>query len=209
MKRANPSNIFQEDEDGTRCNRHVWQLSLAQLALDANTGAGGGSLGYFAHASEKFTEARLSQTLQNVRIGGFVPPFFFVHYPYLSLQATFQRTCCLPAGTHLASSSLILFPSLSLLFNSPFLTPNLDIKVCRCRHHIINFHTYLSYGCAPRGKHGCVRGVQTILLDLNPIENDILRQLQEAHVSAVMQMCLVACHRKLQEATEARTTLLE
>ena len=128
MKRANPSNIFQEDEDGTRCNRHVWQLSLAQHALDANTWAGGGSLGYFAHASEIFTEARLSQTLQNVRIGGFVPPFFFVHYPYLSLQATFQRTCCLPAGTHLASSSLILFPSLSLLFNSPFLTPNLDIE---------------------------------------------------------------------------------
>ena len=40
-------------------------------------------MGYFAHASAKFTEARLSQTSQNVRIGGFVPPFFFVHYPLL------------------------------------------------------------------------------------------------------------------------------
>ena len=76
VKRANPSYIFQEDEDRTRCNRHVRQPSLAQHALDANTWTGGGSLGYFAHASAKFTEARLSQTSQNVRIGGFVPPFF-------------------------------------------------------------------------------------------------------------------------------------
>ena len=69
MKRANPSYIFQEDEDGTRCNRHVRQPSLTQHALDANTWAGDGSLGYFAHASAKFTEARLSQTSQNVRMG--------------------------------------------------------------------------------------------------------------------------------------------
>ena len=81
MKRANPSYIFQEDEDRTRCNRHVRQPSLAQHALDANTWAGGGSLGYFAHASAKFTEARLSQTPQNVRIGGLVPLFFFCPLP--------------------------------------------------------------------------------------------------------------------------------
>ena len=41
VKRANPSYIFQEDEDRTRCNRHVRQPSLAQHALDANTWAGG------------------------------------------------------------------------------------------------------------------------------------------------------------------------
>ena len=82
VKRANPSYNFQEDEDRTRCNQHVRQPSLAQHALDANTWAGGGSLGYFAHALAKSTEAGLSQTSQNVRIGGFVPPFFyFVHYP--------------------------------------------------------------------------------------------------------------------------------
>ena len=62
VKRANPSYIFQEDEDRTRCNRHAGQPSLAQHALDANTWAGGVSLGYFAHASAKFSEARLSQT---------------------------------------------------------------------------------------------------------------------------------------------------
>ena len=85
MKRANPSYVFQEDEDRTRCNRHVRQPSLAQHALDANTWAGGGSLGYFAHASAKFTEARLSQTSQNVRIGGFVTPFFSLSTtPYCS-----------------------------------------------------------------------------------------------------------------------------
>ena len=79
VKRANPSYIFQEDEDRTRFNRHVRQPSLAQHALDGNTWAGGGSLGYCAHASAKFTdEARLSQTSQK---GVFVPLFFFVHYP--------------------------------------------------------------------------------------------------------------------------------
>ena len=39
---------------------------------------GGGSLGYFAHASVNFTEALLSQTSQNVRMGGFAPPLFFL-----------------------------------------------------------------------------------------------------------------------------------
>ena len=76
-----PKLYFQEDKDRTRCNRHVRQPSLAQHALDANTWAGGGSLGYVAHASAKFTEARLSQTSQNVRIGGFVPPFFLCPLP--------------------------------------------------------------------------------------------------------------------------------
>ena len=80
VKRENPSYNFQEDEDRTRCNWHV-QPSLAQHALDANTWVGGGSLGYFAHASAKFTKARLSQTSQNVRIGGFVPPFFLCPLP--------------------------------------------------------------------------------------------------------------------------------
>ena len=65
-KRANPSYIIQEDEDRTRCNRHVRQPSLAQHALDANTWAGGGSLGYFAHASAKLTKAQLSQISLNV-----------------------------------------------------------------------------------------------------------------------------------------------
>ena len=50
VKWVNPSYIFQEDEDRTTCNRHVRQPSLAQHALDANTWAGGGSLGYLAHA---------------------------------------------------------------------------------------------------------------------------------------------------------------
>ena len=71
---------------GIRRHRSRW---LAQHALDANTSAGGGSLGSFAHASAKFIEARLSQTSQNVRIGGFVPPFFvFGHYPLLELGPT-------------------------------------------------------------------------------------------------------------------------
>ena len=43
MKRADPSYIFEEDEDRTRCNRHAGQALLAQHALDANTWAGGGS----------------------------------------------------------------------------------------------------------------------------------------------------------------------
>ena len=83
VKRVNPSYIFQEDEDRTRCNRHVWQPSLAQHALDANTWAGGGSLGYFAHASAKFTEARLSHCdIAECANWRFRPPFFFfVHYP--------------------------------------------------------------------------------------------------------------------------------
>ena len=82
VKRANPSYVFQEDEDRTRCNRHVRQRSLSQHALDANTWAGGGCLDYFAHGSANLlTEALLSQTSQNVRIGDFVPLFFFVHCP--------------------------------------------------------------------------------------------------------------------------------
>ena len=58
--------------------------------------AGGGSLGYFAHASAKFPKARLSQTSQNVRIGGFVPPFFFVHYPLTLANTRFVSRMRMP-----------------------------------------------------------------------------------------------------------------
>ena len=61
----------EQDATGMPGNRH-WLNKRLMLTM----GADGGSLGYFAHASAKFTEARLSQTSQNVRIGGFVPPFF-------------------------------------------------------------------------------------------------------------------------------------
>ena len=69
----------------------VRQPSLAQHALDANTWAGGGSLGYFAHASTKFTEARLSQTSKSVAVSS-PPPFFLCPLPPSSSQSGRSRS---------------------------------------------------------------------------------------------------------------------
>ena len=53
----------------------------------------GGILGYFAHALTKLTEARLSQTSQNVRIGGFSPPPLFFLCPLPPTWRPTERVC--------------------------------------------------------------------------------------------------------------------
>ena len=76
--RAKPSSIFQEVEDSTRCFESLQPACRAtvdwlNMHLVPTRGRG---LGYFVHAPAKNTAARLSQTSQNVRMGGFAPLFF-------------------------------------------------------------------------------------------------------------------------------------
>ena len=72
---------------------------------------------------------------------------------------------------------------------------------------MINFQTYLSCGRAPKGLRSSCR--PAVSLDLPASEINIVQELQNAHLSAVLQLSLTAACRKSIEATEALSSRFE